>query len=287
MSDPGIDLVPTPDAPDAEPTEPAADAPEQEQEPDFHALAEQAEGLLAQEGDQIPVPRNVVERWNKEAQSYRERYQPIERALSRAPDADRQTWTQVMADLYDDNPQIRSEAASWMREAVAAHIIDEQPASQQAATAQAVDQAQDEGFDPLDPEAFEKRVNSIVEQRIKADRDERDIEAARQQLNEKARALGYKPDAKEGDAARAAYQHLLLVANERFRGQPDALDKAHEAIEQALNDRATEILKKKGADATLPTTSPDGAAPSGKQEPKTLEDAERAARERMARAFES
>lgn len=245
---------------------PAGDAPPAED--DFHALAEQARTLLAHDGDTIPVPRRVVEGWNSEAQRYRERWQPVERALSVLRDEDRQSYVAWVSDFTGDDPERRAEAVKWMRQ-VLGDGAETPPAGEQPPE-----------FDPLDPASIKNLVDQQVREATAAADRERQIEQARQSMNAKARELGYNPDAPEGDAARAAYEWLLLRAKQ-YRGDPDALDKAHRDIEELLNNRATAILKQKGADATLPTAPPDGAPPSGRQQPRTLEDAEKAAMERL------
>ena len=52
-------------------------------------------------------------------------------------------------------------------------------------------------------------------------------------------------------------------------------------IQFITTNEAADLLKAKSADASLPTTAPDGAAPSGRQAPKTLEEAEQAMKERL------
>lgn len=257
-------------------------------EPTFHDLAAEYETLAASEGDTVTLPKDRISRWNDEHKRYRERWKPYEQSFTSLHPDDQRDILNFVGALNDESQ--RPQAVEWMRT-----VLDRLSPAQQQQMANAVAAAQDqqqpapttppveEDFDPFDPAQVDARITRLVEERITKDRTEREQAAAtareEQKIQDRAKELGYT------DPRAPEYAWLLLTARSQFASDPDPLGRAHEAIERRLNDRATEILKTKRADASQQTVPPDGAAPSGQQVPKTMKDAERAARERLDSIF--
>lgn len=267
---------------------PSAAAGGASDEPTFHDLAAEYESLAAAEGDTVTLPKDRISRWNDEHKRYRERYKPYDQAFKSLHEDDQRDILSFVQALNDETA--RPQAVEWMR-----NVLDRLSPAQQQQMANAVAAAQDaqqqpvpappveDEFDPFDPAQVDARITRLVEERLTKERTEREQAdaTAREEraIQDRAKALGY------ADPRAPEYAWLLLTARNQFANDPDPLGRAHEAIEKRLNDRATEILKTKRADASQQTVPPDGAAPSGQQVPHSMKDAERAARERLDRIF--
>lgn len=114
----------------------------------------------------------------------------------------------------------------------------------------------------------------LVEREAKAQRD-----AEIRQIHDEASKLGYDPKAKPGTAEHEKFVRLAYLANHRTDGD---IAKAHEALEaeqQAIIDAY--VARQKQAANGAPTPPPAGGAPSSEREINSLQDARRAAMERV------
>lgn len=299
------DLAPPAGAPPAPTPEPGAPAPGGDEPPapdggdgdGFEKYGPTYEQLLAQEGDTINgVPRSVLERHAREHRSYRERWQPIERAFNALHPDDTQGFVSFLEAMTSNDQELRSTAAQWMRE-----VLDSVSPAQAAAIAQAVDAAPGtapatpgtpaaaDDFDPFDPDA----INKLVEQRLEAVLAERDSKAQQDQLVAQAEREMTEHASKlakdfgiEGfaDPTSVEFGLLLLEANKLSSTIPDPmvrLDKAAESIRDRLDSAGQKLLKSKGADATPSPAAPDGGTPGGTKKPSSMDEAAEAASRRL------
>lgn len=248
-----------------------------EGEPSFHDLAAEYEALAAQEGEVVSLPKEKIGKWNSEHKNYRERYQPYERAFKSLHPDDQTDILRFVEALND--PQARPEAVNWMR-----NVLDRMTPAQQQQVADAVAAAAPEGeddFDPFDPKQVDARIESrakaLLDERFAEVERQREVERIQQANTTRAKELGYD------DPTSADYALLFLTAQKQYANDPDPLGRAHEAIERRWQERATSILKTKRADAQQATVPPEGAAPSGQKQPRTMKDAEVSARQRLDR----
>ena len=264
---------------------PSPAAGRSDDEPDFHALAQEYESLAATEGETVALPKDKIKRWNDEHKRYRETFQPYERAFKGLHPNDQEDILRFVQALNDDTA--RPQAVDWMRQ-----VLDRLSPAQQQQVANAVAAAQEsqpstppptppaeEDFDPFDPAQVDARIERMMEARLTREREERQkadqAATAERQIQERARALGYD------DPASTEYALLLLEARKNHANDPDPLGRAHEAIEKRLNDRAQQYLKTKRQESAQETIPPDGAAPSGRKVPRTMDEAAVAARQRL------
>lgn len=223
--------------------------------------------------------RTLVGKLKDENVRYKERWRPIEERLSGLPDADRDSFLDFLADLRSGDPTRTGHAAGWMRQ-----VLDHLSPAEQAEVAAAVEAGQDaaEEFDPFDRTNIEKlieeKATTLLDQREAARHEERQLEDAKRQIESTARDLGYE------DPESAAYAHLLFVAHRQHGDVADVtarLAKAHETIQNDLDRRAQEYLRRKQADANAPAAPADAVAPTGRTTPTTLDDAARSAAQRI------
>lgn len=250
-------------------------------EPSFHDLAAEYEALAGAEGETVALPKDKIGKWNNEHKAYRERFQPYERAFKDLHPDDAKDILNFVEALRD--PDSRPQAVDWMRQ-----VLDRMTPAQQQQMANAVAAADaaapapvEDDFDPFDPAQIDARIEAkataLLEAREAEAAKAREVERIQAANQARAKDLGYD------DPTSHDYALLFLIAQREFSNDPDPLGRAHEAIDRKLNERATSILKTKRADAQQQTVPSEGAAPSGRQQPRTMKDAETAARQRLDR----
>jgi hypothetical protein len=290
----GAPPAPTPEPPAGAP--PAGEpAPGGEPPPDegFEQFGQTYEDLLAQEGDTINgVPRTVLERHAREHKSYRERYQPIARAMNSLHPEDQQGFVQFLEAMTSDDPALRATAASWMRE-VLDNVSPAQAAAIEAGVQAAADGTRppgtpppgDDGYDPFDPASVEKLVEKRLSERDAKQREEQAIAQARQELEGHAQKLAGEHSIPElGDPTSPEFALLLFQANKLADTIEDPmvrLDKAAEAIRDRFATQGQALLKAKAAAGGPSPAAPEGDGPGGRTEPKSLDDAADAAASRI------
>lgn len=296
----GAPPPPEPAGPDPAGEPPAGDGglPPGEPPPDpdatFESFGTTYEELLAQEGDTLSgVPRSVIERHAREAQSYRERYQPIAKAMKALHPDDAAGFVTFLELMSSGDPNAQAQAAGWMRD-VLDHLSPAQAAAvqqaTQAATGQQPGQPADD-FDPFDPAAIDARIEAKARQLLEAERaqtqEQEAIAAARRDLEGRAAELATEHGIEGfGDPRSPEFALLLFQANQLADTIEDPmvrLDKAAEAIRERFAAQAQALLKQKAADAGPSPAPPEGGTPGGAKEPQTLDQASLAAAERIDR----
>lgn len=277
---------------------PAGDAPPEGSEP---AGAPGFEGLdydkLEAEAPTWDPEKGLAElkRLRGEHKKYRETYGPIRERLDGVPEEFRDDLLTAMADLKD--PSRREGAATWLRQ-----VVDSLSPAEQQAVEQAAQEAQPEGgepeFDPFDREQVaklaEERVQKILEEREKAAEQTRAQQEIQTKVETKAKELAEAGPTKAdgsplyqfGDPRSTDFARLVSVAQIQFAdiGDPlERLEKAAEAIDTADAERAKEYRARKREDALSDGRTPEGAAPSGRQQPTDMSAAADAAGERFER----
>lgn len=286
---------PAPPEPPAPGGEPGGEPPPIE-DPDatFEGFGQTYEELLAQEGDTINgVPRTVLERHAREAKSYRERYQPIARAMRTLHPDDQIGFVQFLDGMTSEDPQMRAAAADWMRQ-VLDHVSPAQAAAMQQVAQQVVDgqtppAGPAEDFDPFDPAAIDKRIEAKAREMFEAQQRERQeqqaIADARRELEARAAELAAEHNIDGfGDPRSPEFALLLFQANslaDSIEDPMERLDKAAEAIRERFATQAQKLLKQKATDAGPSPAPPDGGTPGGAMEPQSLDAAAVAAAQRI------
>lgn len=262
----------------------------------FESFGQAYEDLLAQEGDTINgVPRSVLERHAREHKSYRERYQPIARAMNALHPEDQQGFIQFLEAMTSDDADLRTTAANWMRE-VLDNVSPQQAAAIQAGVQAAADNAAapaapgtppaaDDGYDPFDPKSVEALVEKRLAEREAKQREEQAIASARQELETHAKKLADEHGIPElGDPTDPLFALLLFQANSLADTIEDPmvrLDKAAEAIRDRFDSAGQALLKAKAAVGGPSPAAPEGDGPGGRTEPKSLDDAASSAAARI------
>lgn len=290
-------------APPAEPPPPDPGAPPAgdgglppgEPDPDatFEGFGSTYEELLAQEGDTLNgVPRSVIERHAREAQSYRERYQPIAKAMKSLHPDDASGFVTFLELMSSGDPSNQAQAAAWMRQ-VLDHVSPAQAAAMEQATQAAVGgqpgQPPADDFDPFDPKAIDARIDARARQLLEEQRTQQQeqeaIAAARRDLESRAAELAAEHGIDGfGDPTSPQFALLLFQANQLAGTIEDPmvrLDKAAEAIRDSFAAQAQALLKQKAADAGPSPAPPDGGTPGGAKEPQSLDAASEAAAQRI------
>lgn len=274
---PEAEAAPTPE-PEAQRPEPTGERPRDENGR-FTKLDEVEQQIDALEADPNTTPQSLAElkKLRAELKGYRETYQPFERTFARLAPADAQA-VLGFVELLDADPNA---AAQWMRENAdrlsPAQERAMEAAAQQAGAPEAAPSAAEDDFDPYDPAQIDRRIEerakALLDERLKADREEQEQRRFVEQVQQTAKDLGYSPGTSD-------YEHLLVEAKYH---QGD-LHKAHAALESrrpAGGSSAAEATDG-GAGAPRRVTAPEGVAPSGRKEPQTFEDADAAAKARLA-----
>lgn len=279
---------------------PPADGGSEDPDAEFEGFSSTYEALLAQEGDTINgVPRSVLERHSREAKSYRERYQPIAKAMKALHPDDAAGFVQFLEAMNSGDPQLQAEAATWMRE-VLDHVSPAQAAAMEAATQAATGQpnpAQQtpgqkppaDDFDPFDPAAIDARIEAKAREMLERQQAEAAeaaaVAQARTQLETRAKELAAEHGIAEmGDPTTPEFALLLFSANQLADSIEDPmvrLDKAAEAIRERFAAQGQAILKAKATDAGPSPAPPEGGTPGGTRQPQTLDDAATAAAARI------
>lgn len=279
--------------PPADGGEPGGGEPPADPDAGFEQFGSTYESLLAQEGDTINgVPRSVLERHAREHKSYRERYQPISKAMNALHPEDQQGFVQFLEAMTSDDPSLRSAAADWMRE-----VLDNVSPAQAAAIEAGVQAAagapagaqppkpEDDGYDPFDPKSVEALVEKRLAERDAKDREEQAIAEASRQLETKASSLATEHSIPAmGDPTSAMFNLLLIEANKLAGSIEDPmvrLDKAAEAIRDMVAAEGQQLLKAKAAAGGPSPAAPEGDGPGGRTEPKSLDDAAASAAARI------
>lgn len=253
----------------------AADVPD-----DFDSLEGTYEEMLRGDGDVIPLPRDVLAKLQGEHKKYRERWQGVERRIGNLNDNDREAFLGLIEE-YQRDPVA---AARWMADN-ARNLAGEKWAdiakdlmAAKADTASGTTPAEE--LDPFDPASVQSYVERQVKAGIESFRSEqskeREVEQANQKIIDAGKALGYTTDPTDPEWS------LLLLTARRMPGLiTDNLPKAHEALEAKWSEKSKTYLQAKGADATRTTAPQQGAAPSGRKVPRSMEEAEESARTRL------
>lgn len=247
-----------------------------------------------------PEPaKEYVKKLRGEAQTRREALdalKPVQDVFSTLHPQDRDWFAGFLGALQTRDQEQIAPYASGMRE-----LLDQLTPAQAKAVASVAEQAAgDPTFDPYDADALDKRMDSRLEERLKAERDERDkADAARdleRQTNEwkdklstKARELAESSGIADfGDPTTTVGGLLYVTANNTFRSESDPmkrLELAAAKIEEDLRTQAQSLLKAKAADAAPSPAPADAAGPSGAKKPGDLKDARASASARLDKIF--
>lgn len=293
----GAPPAPTPEPPAGAPPagEPGPGGEPPPVDDGFEQFGQTYEDLLAQDGDTINgVPRSVLERHAREHKSYRERYQPIARAMNALHPEDQEGFVTFLEAMTSDDESLRATAANWMRQ-VLDNVSPAQAAAIEAGVAAAAagtppaapagTPPADDGYDPFDPKSVEALVEKRLQERDAKAQEEAAIASARRELEDHSKKLADEHGIPElGDPTSAEFALLLFEANKLAGDIEDPmvrLDKAAEAIRDRFARQGQALLKAKAAVGGPSPAAPEGDGPGGRTEPKSLDDAADAAAARI------
>lgn len=286
-----------PDAP-AAPAAPAPAAPPPAAPPPAAPAAPDAGWETTDPADFASWPepaKKYVQDLRNEAKTRREALEsvkPIQDVFSSLHPQDAAYFQQFLAALQTRDPAKIGPLAGPMRE-----LLDQlSPAEQKAVVKAAEAAAADAPFDPYDAAALDKRFETKLEERLAAERGERDkADAAREQerqtqewlgkMQTKATELATSHGIEEfGDPTSDLGRLLYVVAHNKFSSESDPmkrLELAAQSIEETLGGTAQKLLKAKTADAAPSPAPADAGGPTAAKKPQDLTDASKAARSRL------
>lgn len=266
-------------APEAHQEPPAAEqAPAERPRDEAGRFAKLEDDLDRIEADPAATPQSLAEvkRMRQELKGYRERYSPYEQAFGKMDPGDAQA-VLGFVELLQQDP---AAAAQWMRTNAdrlsPAQEKAMEAAAQQAGAPEAAPSAAEEEFDPYDPAQIDKRIEerakALLDERLKADREQEEQQRFVAQIQQTAKDLGYSPGTSD-------YEHLLVEA----KYHEGDLRKAHAALESRRGQGTAPAAEATDGEAGAPrrVTAPEGVAPSGRKEPATLDDAQASAMKRL------
>lgn len=225
---------------------------------------------------------SLNEKLREENVKYKERFRPAEQALGGWHPDDQQFLVNAIAGLRAEDPRMRQQAAEALRGA-----LDQLSPAEQRAVAAAAEEG--EQWDPYDPENVDQRVSKLVDQRLSAERAERQqqeaVADAQKRMESRATELASKHGIPQlGDASSPLGRLLYMTAFNSFPDEPDPmarLDLAAAEISKDLQLRAQDILKAKSADAGPSPAPADAVEPSGSTKPSSMSEARESAKKRL------
>lgn len=281
-------------APVVEPVAPV-EAPEAPAPSDegFDGLESTYDKLLAEaKGDQITIPRSELNRFKAEHAGFRTRNKVYRDTFSGMEEGTTKSFLAWITDMRAEDAGVRAGAAKWMSDL----LKDLSPAEQAVVkeqVAQAAEGAPQGGEEPkyLTADEASKLADERAEALFTRKAQEREaadhLATATRQIQTRATELAELHKLPEmGKPGGMLYQVLLSTAQGLPTGDPmEKLEKAAEMVRDYVDKQSQTFLKAK-ATAGAGSASPQGGTePTGARKPRTLDDAEKSARERVDLAF--
>ncbi len=231
----------------------------------FQELEDQLDAL-----DEQGVPDGWVDGFRKvrsELKNRRERWKPYEDAFGGLPETDREVLLEV-ARVLPENP---TAVAKWMVD-TARELGGEQFGEWVGAEQAAALEKEQADMNPVEPDENPdegKSIDELVAEKVAAALADRDKQSAEEKaiaeqhkvIEDTLRNLGYT------DPASPDAQLVLFRARELGGDPLDAIQKAHDGLDDFFAERAQKYVESKSADADTPAP-PVGEVPDVHQEPE-------------------
>jgi hypothetical protein len=261
----------------------------------FDALEPVYDKLLADaKGDTITIPRSELLRFKNEHAGFRTRYKPHRDAFSGMEQATQSSLLAWLSDARSEDPGVRANAWEWMsnlsKDMTPAQKADlKEEISAAASTDAAPAAGQDGGHEPqyLTRDEAQKladeRAEALFNRKSSEQEAAQNLATATRQIQTRAEELATKHDLPEmGKPGEMLYQVLLSTAQGLPTGDPmEKLEKAAEMVRDYVDKTSQRFLKAKTTAGAGSASPQGGTEPTGARKPRTLEDADKAAAERI------
>lgn len=250
--------------------------------------------------DDITVKRSQVQKWNNELKTYRQKWGETRRTWEGVPDEDVKAMNTFYRALASGDPGTIQAAATWVNELISELSPAEKKAVQEAVKEEAAEtgKTQAQVKAELTPEDIERMVAEKLEakltERQQAERQEAAVQAALQDMNKVAADLGDQYGIPAWATPGSDFYGTLLTATNRVIAQKglsvtEAMkEAAAELAEQFQSVSVAAASRKKATAGAGAKAAPKGGAepPSGQGTPKSFDDAQAKARQRLMAHFD-
>lgn len=285
----GSDAV---NAPVIEPAAPVESELPPSSDEGFDALEPVYDQLLADaKGDTITIPRSELQKFKSEHAGFRTRNKVYRDTFGGMEEGTRTSFLAWITDARSPDPAVRANAWEWMgtlvKDMTPAQIAEVKEQIADAGAGQESGQGSGEEPRYLTREEAAKladeRAEELFNRKTSESEQARNIADATRQIEGRAAELAAEHGIPEmGKRGEMLYQVLLSTAQGLPTGDPmERLVKAAEMVAEYVDKTSQKFLKAK-ATAGAGSASPQGGTePTGARKPRTLEDADKAAGERI------